>query len=55
MSPTLEGPSPSEEDNNIVVEPVSLDKRHSIECYVLDIVDPLTRTLNWVSIFIFKP
>ena len=36
-----EGPSPSEEDNNVVVEPISLDKRHSIECYVMDVVDPL--------------
>ena len=39
-----EGPSPSEEDNNVVVEPISLDKRHSIECYVLDVVDPLTQS-----------
>ena len=36
-----EGPFPSEEDNNVVVEPISLDKRHSIECYVMDVVDPL--------------
>ena len=41
---TLEGPSPSEEDNSVVVEPISLDKRHSIESYVLDVVDPLTQS-----------
>ena len=23
---------------------ISLDKRHSIECYVLDVVDPLTQS-----------
>ena len=41
-----EGPSPSEKDNNVVVEPISIDKRHSIECYmyVLDVVDPLTQS-----------
>ena len=39
-----EGPSPSEEVNNVVFEPISLDKRHSIECYVLDVVDPLTQS-----------
>ena len=39
-----EGPSPSEEDNNVVFEPISLDKMHSIECYVLDVVDPLTQS-----------
>ena len=39
-----EGPSPSEEDNNVVVELISLDKRHSKECYVLDVVDPLTQS-----------
>ena len=39
-----EGPFPSEEDNNVVVEPISLDKRYSIECYVLDVVDPLTQS-----------
>ena len=39
-----EGSSPSKEDNNVVVEPISLDKRHSIECYVLDVVDPLTQS-----------
>ena len=53
MSPTTiillylydpEGPFPSEEDNNVVVESISLDKRHSIECYVLDAVDPLTQS-----------
>ena len=33
-----EGPSPSEEYNNVVVEPTSLDNRHSIESYVLDVV-----------------
>ena len=49
MSPTTivydpEGPSPSEEDNNVVVERISLDKRLSIECYVLDVVDPLTQS-----------
>ena len=49
MSPTTivydpEGPSPSEEDNNVVVELISLDKRLSIECYVLDVVDPLTQS-----------
>ena len=36
-----EGLSPLDEDNNVVVEPISLDKRHSIECYVMDVVDPL--------------
>ena len=25
----------------VVVEPISLDKRHSVECYVMDVVDPL--------------
>ena len=40
-----EGPSPSEEDNNFVFEPISLDKRHSIECYVLDVVDPAEWTV----------
>ena len=49
MSPTTivydpEGPPPSEEDNNVVVELISLDKRLSIECYVLDVVDPLTQS-----------
>ena len=39
-----EGPSPSEEDNNVVVDPISLDNRHSIESYVLDVVDPLTQS-----------
>ena len=39
-----EGPSPSEEDNNDVVDPISLDNRHSIESYVLDVVDPLTQS-----------
>ena len=39
-----EGPSPSEEDNNVVFQPISLDKMHSIECYVLDVVDPLTQS-----------
>ena len=39
-----EGLSPLEEDNNVVVEPFSLDKRHSIECYVMDVVDPLTQS-----------
>ena len=41
-----EDPFPSEEDNNVVVEPISLDKRHSIECYVLDVVDPLTQSTH---------
>ena len=41
-----EGPFPSEEDNNVVVEPISLDIRHSIECYVLDAVDPLTQSTH---------
>ena len=41
-----EGPFPSEEDNNVVVESISLDKRHSIECYVLDVVDPLTQSTH---------
>ena len=39
-----EGLSRLEEDNNVVVEPISLDKRHSIECYVMDVVDPLTQS-----------
>ena len=39
-----EGLSRLEEDNNVVVEPFSLDKRHSIECYVMDVVDPLTQS-----------
>ena len=38
-----EGPSPSKEAN-IVVEPISLDNRHSIESYVLDVVDLLTHS-----------
>ena len=41
-----EGPFPSEEDNNVVVESISLDKRHSIECYVLDVVDPLAQSTH---------
>ena len=44
MIMTQRAPSPSEEDNNVFVEPISLDKRHSIECYVLDVVDPLTQS-----------
>ena len=36
-----EGPSPLEGDGNVVVEPIALDNRHSIESYVLDVVDPL--------------
>ena len=49
VSPTTivydpEGPPPSEEDNNVVVELISLDKRLSIECYVMDVVDPLTQS-----------
>ena len=51
MSPTTivygydkEGPSPSEEDNDVVFEPISLDKRLSVECYVLDVADPLTQS-----------
>lgn len=39
-----EGASPSEEDNNIVVEPITLDNRHSIESSVLDVVDPLMQS-----------
>ena len=43
-----EGPFPSEEDNNVVVEPISIDKRHLIECYmyVLGVVDPLTQSIQ---------
>ena len=37
-----EGPSPSEEAN-IVVEPIS-----STECFVLDVVDPLTQSTQLV-------
>ena len=29
---------------NVVFEPISLDKMHSIECYVLDVVDPPTQS-----------
>ena len=39
-----EGPSPSEEYNNVVVEPMSLDNRHSIESYVLDVADSPTQS-----------
>ena len=48
MSLSNKGPSPSEEENNVVVEPISIDKRHSIECYiyVLDVVDPLTQSIQ---------
>lgn len=35
-----EGPSPSEQDNSIVVKPVTLDNTQSEEFYVLDVVDP---------------
>lgn len=35
-----EGPSPSEQDNSIVVKPVTLDNTQSAESYVLDVVDP---------------
>ena len=53
VSPTTivydpEGPSPSEEDNNVIVELISLYKRHSIDCYVLDVVDPLTQSTQLV-------
>ena len=41
-----EDPFPSEEHKNVVVESISLDKRHSIECYVLDVVDPLTQSTH---------
>lgn len=39
-----EGPSPSEEDNNVVVEPITFDNRDLIESYVLDAVDPLMQS-----------
>ena len=39
-----EGPSPSEEYNNVVVEPMSLDNRHSIESHVLDVADSPTQS-----------
>ena len=35
-----EGPSP-QEDNNVVVEPVTLDNSILLESYVLEIIDPL--------------
>ena len=35
-----EGPSP-QEDNNVVVEPVTLDNSILLETYVLEIIDPL--------------
>ena len=38
-----EGPSPPEEDHSIVVKEITLEYRHSIESYVLDVVDPLTQ------------
>ena len=44
MIMTQRPPSPSEEDNNVFVEPISLDKRHSIQCYVLYVVDPITQS-----------
>ena len=44
MGMTQRVPLLQKEDNNVVVEPISLDKRHSIECYVLDVVDPLTQS-----------
>ena len=39
-----EGPSPSEEDNNVVVEPITFDNRDLIESYVLDAVDPVMQS-----------
>ena len=40
-----EGPSPLEENNN-VVEPITLDNRDFMESYVLDVVDPLMQSTN---------
>ena len=37
-----EGPSPSEENNNVVVESIPLDNKGILESYVLDVVDTLT-------------
>ncbi|XP_027038496.1 uncharacterized protein LOC113666893 [Pocillopora damicornis] len=34
--------SPSEENNNVVVESIPLDNKDILESYVLDVVDPLT-------------
>ena len=36
-----EGPSPSEENNNVLVESIPLDNKDIQESYVLDVVDPL--------------
>ena len=37
-----DGPSPSEENNNVVFESIPLDNKDILESYVLDVVDPLT-------------
>ena len=42
-----EGPSPSEENNN-VVESIPLDNKDILESYVLDVVDPLTMSTQLV-------
>ena len=39
-----EDPSPSEEDSNVVVEPITFDNRDLIESYVLDAVDPVMQS-----------
>ena len=41
-----EGPSPSEENNNVVVESIPLDNKDILESYVLDVVDPLTMSIQ---------
>ena len=39
-----EGPSPLEETDNVVVEPIALDNRDFMESYVLDTIDPLMQS-----------
>lgn len=39
-----EGPSPLEETNNVVVEPIALNNRDFMESYVLDMIDPLMQS-----------
>ena len=41
-----EGPSPLEENNNVVVESIPLDNKDILESYVLDVVDPLTMSIQ---------
>ena len=39
-----EGPSPLEETDKVVVEPIALDNRYFMESYVLATIDPLIQS-----------